>query len=96
MIINSSFKERNGAWSTTAQELYEVQQLRKFYENKENKLKELLILHSEGISSTDNLFAYIKDFRKGTIDYASIPVLKDVNLELYRKEPTVTWKLMKV
>lgn len=31
--------------------------------------------------------------RKGSIDYSKVPVLKDIDLEQYRKEPTTYWSL---
>jgi hypothetical protein len=33
--------------------------------------------------------------RKGSIEYGAIPELKNVNLELYRKEPVKVWTLEK-
>ena len=32
-----------------------------------------------------------KVIRKGNIDYKSIPQLKEIDLELYRKEPVISW-----
>ena len=34
-----------------------------------------------------------KQTRAGSIDYASIPELKNVDLESYRKKPTTFWSM---
>lgn len=95
-ILYSNVKERNGIWSETAQELFEIQSFRKFYEKKEKEVTERLKYLSEGESSRDNIFAYIKEYRNGSIDYGAIELLKTIDVEQYRKAPIQTWKLAKI
>lgn len=84
---------RQNEWIDKARECMLVQQRRKELENQEKilliQLKEL----SEHQSSKGGGFVYTATERKGAIDYESIDVLKGINLEPYRKESTLTWKL---
>jgi len=34
--------------------------------------------------------------RKGNIEYSKIPELKDINLDIYRKDPSSYWKIANV
>lgn len=54
-----------------------------------NKLTHLAGTHS----STGGGLSITKIVRKGAIDYTVIPQLKDMDLEPYRKDETVYWKV---
>lgn len=47
-----------------------------------------------GSSSTRGLgYTVLRSVSPGRIDYKSVPALQDVNLENYRKEPIVSWRI---
>jgi hypothetical protein len=57
--------------------------------------QELRVL-SDNKSSMGGSFIYECTLRQGNVDYKSIPELKSINLEKYRKEESFVWKLFKV
>ncbi len=81
-------------WLRTARELYTIKQELKELEQKEetlsNQLKELS-LHT---TTAHDIFIFEKKYHKGSIDYASIPGIKNMNLEFYRRKETENWKLI--
>ncbi len=80
-------------WVSLAEQAYKVSLLRKQCELKEKELYEQLKKLSKDQSSLGGGYAFSKIERKGNIDYSSIPVLKKIDLEKYRKESVVMWKL---
>lgn len=83
----------NRRWSLRAANLDRInKKLKELTEQKEllsNQLKEMC-----GYKSTQcGRWVYFKEERKGNIDYGSIPLLKSIDLELYRKEDVAIWKL---
>lgn len=76
-------------WITASEELKNLQPLLK----REKELREVLIGLSNGKKSTGNGLIVKKEIRKGIIDYSKIPELKDVDLELYRKDDIEIYKL---
>lgn len=84
---------RNTEWAEVAKLAFEAQKQRKYYEKLEDaymaKLKEV----SEGKPSMYGSFSYAFIERKGSIDYSLIPELKSVDMEQYRKPPTLVWRL---
>ncbi len=75
-------------WITAASEWAKINQSYKELEKKEKALKDRLIYLSENKNCKGGGVKYSSYIRKGSIDYESIPELKDVNLENYRKNPT--------
>ena len=78
-----------------ATELWEIQKIRKSYEEKEEQLKQQIksICNDENYSAGGFTYSYI--IRKGNVDYSRIPELKSINLDDYRKEDVKQWKLSK-
>jgi hypothetical protein len=80
-------------WVAVAHEAFEASRLKKHYARLEeihlDKLKEL----SKEQNSVGSIYRFMMIERKGSIDYASIPELHLVDIEKYRKEPVVSWKL---
>lgn len=91
----SNFKHQDKLWVSAAKAAYEAQLMRKHYQELEDKLLEELKKISDE-SSIGGGFVFESITRKGTIDYKSIPQLKQIDLEIYRKESNVSWKLYKV
>lgn len=82
-------------WLKTAQELYGIQLRRKFYEEEESRLKKELEELSDGKSCEFDEWTFDRIERKGSIAYSSIPFLKSMDLEEYRKPGSVAWLLKK-
>ena len=93
IILTSIYTERNGEWIEKAKQALKVQQLRMQYEEMETKLLKELKSLSENVSSKGGGITFTASIRKGSVDYGSIPELRTVDLELYRKPHTETWKL---
>jgi len=87
---------KQSQWLITAQLCYQIQQERKSLEQKEKELFAQLKALSENKTRHEGGFIYMKEMRAGSIEYAAIDILKDVNLELFRKPSVETWKLIRV
>ena len=84
---------RDQAWIELARHVYDIQQKRKELEKEEKRLLEELKTKSDNHPAKGGDFVFQVTFRKGSIDYNAIPELKQVNLELYRKEEVKQWNL---
>lgn len=80
-------------WQRVALELEDAQKLSKELEMRITLLRDQLISLSENKNTCGKDFYFQKIERPGTIDYKSIPELKNVNTELYRKKGSSYWKL---
>lgn len=79
-------------FDTLAEELKQIIISRKNLEDREEYLKKCLIDVSGGKSCKNNILRLRKVYKKGIIDYKSIPDLKSVDLETYRKPSTEYFK----
>ncbi len=84
---------RDDNWIKIAHEAHEAQKMRKYYEKLEDAYIEELKKISEGKDSMGSIYKFISIERRGTLDYASIPELKLIDTEKYRKPSTFMWKL---
>ena len=82
-------------WKQKAQELYQAQMRRKFYAEEEARLAAELQELSDFESTSIDEWTYKSIERKGSIAYSSIPFLKNMDLEEYRRPGTVAWVLKK-
>lgn len=82
-------------WIEVASKAYELQLKRKELEDEEDQLIKELKSLSEDQSQRAGGYWFIRSERKGSIDYAQIPMLKDINLESFRRPNTYIWKLTK-
>ena len=80
-------------WIKVADEAFEAQKMRKYYEKLEDALLEKLKRLSNNQNSFGSIYRFSQYERSGTIDYKAIPELQTVDLELYRKAPVISWKL---
>ena len=84
---------KNNVWLSKAKELYTITQERLALEKKEHLLAlELRDLSNYEAYSFGGLIYFIET-RLGSIDYNSIPELKNLDLNRYRKGPVKVWKL---
>lgn len=86
-------KTRDSNWLAKAEACFEVSQKRKYYENLEESLLTELKEMSKNISSAAGKYKFVCFEKSGSIDYKSIPQLKGVDLDKYRKPGSVCWKL---
>ena len=86
------FKQK-ADWVQVAREVYKAQQYRKRYEELEKTLLAELVQLSHNKEAYGGGFKLEQINRKGSVDYKSIPLLKDLDLEPYRKESSSYWKL---
>lgn len=77
----------------TAEELLSLNQKIAFLKTKHRDLSVMLreICHNE--TGTECGYKYLKITRPGSIKYKEIEILKGLNLDRYRGDPVVTWKL---
>ena len=80
-------------WLETAQLLYQIQEQRKDLIKREAELKEQLIALSGDKTHSEGAYIFLKDIRKGSVQYKDIPELKSVDLEQYRSSLVTSWSL---
>ncbi len=93
-LCDKDYEIRNDQlWTSVAKEWQEEY---KEFKAKEKRLKELrqaLIDLSGDKSSRGGNVRILRTVARGTIDYNSIPDLKNVNLEKYRKQPIIKYTI---
>jgi len=92
--LDEKFEEKYDlSWKDCALQLREVSLQLESLENKKEILRNRLIQMSQEKDSKGFGVFVTKVQRKGTIDYSSIPELKGVDLEKYRKCSSEYWKI---
>jgi hypothetical protein len=87
---------KTGQWVELASEAYKLKLKRKIIEDKERELLDKLKILSQEQTCFGGGYLFAKEIRKGNVDYGLVPELKGVNLEVYRKDDVVYFKLSKV
>lgn len=90
------YEERGREWIDVARELYLASLAKANWAKKEAELKEQLRTLSDNKNSIGGGFIFTCTERMGSVDYRSIPELKEIDLDLYRKTPVFSWSLKKV
>ena len=83
----------NPVWITLAEKLYETKAKIKHLAEIEADLERRLMIESNFEDKSLSGYSYKRVNIPGAIDYKSIPQLKNVNLEPFRKEGSSYWKL---
>lgn len=92
--IQEQFEKKDDrTWNELAQELLSIRKERKQLEMREEEIKEILIGMCEHVSSIGGGIQVEKIVKRGSIQYSRIELLKQVDLEQYRNEPTEYWKV---
>jgi putative phage-type endonuclease len=78
---------------TMASEWKSINQQLKELEEKEKKYRKQLIELAGNKNARIGDIKLTKSIRKGTVDYGKIIELEGVNLEQYRKEPVIAWRV---
>lgn len=84
-------KSQDGDWLTYSEELIGVQKLMKQLKEREESLKKNLISLCDGKNCQGNGLKVSQITRKGSVDYAKIPELSNVDIERYRNTPITYW-----
>lgn len=81
-----------------AEEYYKILEKRKKIQEQEEQLKERLETYvSGGLKAYSGKKFILSSYeRKGAVDYNAIPVLKGIDLEKFRKDPVICWKVTKI
>lgn len=94
-LTDDDFIQRGEAWQEKAEQLWLIKQNKKALEAQEKMLDAELREISEMKNSYGGDYRYTVSSTKGSIDYKSIPALKKVDLEKYRKAPSFRCTLSK-
>lgn len=81
-------------WKETAQEYMKIKKDLSLMEQKEKQLKQTLIDMSGRSNAMGAGIKLSKVMRKGTVNYASIPLLKNIDLDLYRNPYIESWRVV--
>jgi putative phage-type endonuclease len=80
-------------WKRLTDEYKKMEYQCKEAEKRKEEIKDMLLQISDAEPATGNGLSLQKVERKGNIPYASLPMLKGVNLEEYRKPGTSYWQV---
>ncbi len=92
-MTDKDFKDMSddSNWRGLEDRYLSLVRLKKIYEVEMENIKERLIDMSEGQNCKSNCLMIYKSVRQGNVDYKSIPELKSVDLDKYRKPSTDVW-----
>ena len=94
-LTEDDFIEQDERWGKTAQMIYDIKSKIKDLTAEEKELTALIREMSQGKNSRGSGFRFSHHIRKGSVDYKSIPEIKSINLDPYRKSPSSIWQLRK-
>lgn len=80
-------------WRATAKQWLNIKDEIESYEKIEEKLRAQLIALADQRNAIGSGIRLTKSLTKGAVDYDSIPELKDIDKEQYRKKPFTKWTL---
>lgn len=83
-------------WIEVAESLYATKQQLKELSDKATALVEQLKSLSKNTSVWQDNYKFVLQLRKGPVEYHRIPELRSIDLDLYRKDNVITWKLDRV
>lgn len=93
-LIDKDFIHRNDEiWKETANKWLEINSKMKSLEKEEKEIRDLLLKMADGRNIKGAGISISKVNRKGSVDYNSIPELKKINLNEYRKDNIISFKI---
>lgn len=93
-LPEDTYLERNDyEWQSCASKWRSITRSIKELEKEEEALRQELIALSGELNCKGAGISLCQIQRKGNIDYSKIPELKNIDLELYRKNPMSTWRI---
>lgn len=94
--LYADYQTQNTKWATLAEECHIAAELKQFYTKQEKKLKDQLIALSNDEPSHAGNYVLKRVERMGSIQYKDIPAVKVMSaqeLNMYRGNTSVAWKL---
>lgn len=86
-------EHRDSAWYHLVQQYQSAKLKREAAEKDEETYREAILARTEGQNCIGAGIKVSKIIRKGNVDYKKIEVLQGVDLESYRKDPIVSWRI---
>lgn len=80
-------------WLSDAQDLKYTRDQLKYLQEREEAIKQRMILSAGGIATRGGGVSLSPITRRGNVDYSKIPALKGLDLEPYRKPATTSWRV---
>ncbi len=94
LIAEKDFKpSTNEQWNIIAEKLYGIQKEQSDLDAQARLLKKELIALSKDKNTCGAAYYFQREERRGSVDYGVIPELQNVDLEQYRKKPSISWRL---
>ena|SRR6188508_1364834 len=90
-INSKEWVQSSGKYRDLQYKELEIKQQLIEIENEKNRVKQELIFLANNRSAHGDGLKLTKYIRKGPVEYARIPELKNVELDLYRKAPIESW-----
>ena len=90
------FCKNDALWESVASEWKEAKEYLDIAKERESALRERLISLADNRNCLGSGVKVTKNERLGTIDYSKIKELEDIDLNIYRKEPIVSWTIKEV
>ncbi len=84
---------RRDKWIEIAREYYVIKQEKKAIAKREKTLFDNLKDASQNKPSQGGGYLFTFSLRKGSVDYQSIPYLKKIDLDKYRKDNVTVWNI---
>lgn len=86
-------KDQDSSWLDTAFEWKEAKKQMDYWDKEEKRLKELLVYKADNRNARGQGVKLTRFVRKGNVDYSAVPLLKEVDLDQYRKEMITGWRI---
>jgi len=92
-LTERDYEEKGEDWVKLAQKRWKISEEIKALEKESKALTDLLISLSEDKNCRGGGFQFSKITVKGRVDYEAIPELKNIDVEIYRKNSSIQWRL---
>ncbi len=93
-MTSKDYEVKSGdLWDIAASQWISVNQQLKEVEKQEKQLRETLISMSQNKNAVGGGIRITKVLRKGAVEYAAIPEVQNINLDLYRKKPVQSYRI---
>ena len=93
MTEKDYLKRNDLAWRELSQRYLNVKMRLKQFESEEKHLRDALVKASTGKPSIGGGLKLSKTVRKGAVDYKIIPELIGIDLEMFRSDPVVSYRI---
>jgi putative phage-type endonuclease len=93
-LTEKDYETKNdNVWNETCQKWKEVKSLKDKYEEEEKKLRQDLIALTNSKNCIGAGVKVQKFIRRGSVDYSSIPALNLIDLDVFRKPASESWRV---